>query len=174
MNLNVTWVGKICASSMCTPGGHHITSHSISREEIHISVSSGSYNHRVCCVSFEFSCDQVTCYNSTCFSIDHHQIHHLMSCIRLNFSAVDLSVHRTIGSEQKLLTCLSFRIKSSRHQYSTKGTVIEQTTIFTSKRNTLRYALINNTSGNLGQSVGVGFARTIVATFGSIVKQTVI
>src|SRR5690606_6028147 len=55
---------------------------------------------------------------------------------------------------------------------TTKGTVRQQTSIFTCKRNTLRNTLVDDVYTHLCKTINVRFTRTVVASFYSVIKQT--
>ena len=159
---------------MYFPGSGNITSHSVCGKEENISIASRGNNHSVCGMSFYFTCNQIASNNPSCLAIHDYQIQHFVTVVRSNFSTINLSVHCGIRSQKQLLPCLSFRIKSTRNQHPSKGTVVQITTVFTRKGNTLSYTLVNNICRNLSKTVYVCLTRTVIAPFYGIVKQSII
>src|SRR5690606_21028660 len=144
VNLCITRICKISPSFMDFPRSGNITSHCVCRKEENVSVTTRSNNYSVCRMSFYFTCNQIASNNPSCFSIYNYQIQHFVAVVRSDFSTINLSVHRGICTQKQLLPSLSFCIKSTRNQYPSKGTVVQITTVFTSKGNPLRYTLVNN------------------------------
>ena len=52
-----------------------------------------------------------------------------------------------------------------------EGPVVEQPTVLTSKRDTLRSTLVDNAHRNLSQTVYVGLSGTVVATLDGVVEE---
>ena len=64
-------------------------------------------------------------------------------------------------------------IKSTLYLRTTKATIAKHSTIFACKWYTLCYALVYNITTYFCQAMHIAFSCTIVATFDSVVKQTV-
>ena len=124
-------------------------------------------------ISLNLSRYQVADNDAPGFAVHNHQIKHFPPGIELNAALVNLTAQGRISSKQQLLARLPSGIKSAGNLSSAEGTIVEQTTVFPGKRNALGYALVDDTVGNLGQAVNVGFAGAIVSSFYGIVKQTI-
>ena len=72
-----------------------------------------------------------------------------------------------------MLTCLTFSIESTRYLSTTERTVVKQTTIFASERNTLSYTLVDDSIRNFSKTINVSLTSTIVTTFDSIIEKTI-
>ena len=60
------------------------------------------------------------------------------------FAFTDLTAERAVCAEQQLLTGLTLCIEGTTNLRATEGTVVEQTAVFTSERNTLSHTLIDD------------------------------
>ena len=78
-----------------------------------------------------------------------------------------------VGTEQELLTRLTAGVERTGNLRTTEGTVVEEATVFTTERNTLGDALVDDEVRVFGQAVHVGFASAEVTALHGIVEQTV-
>ena len=106
-------------------------------------------------------------------SLDNDEIEHLCLRKHLHGTGCDLPTKRLITTEQKLLTGLSTRVKGPRHLRAAKRAICQVAAVFTSKRHTLRDALVDDVVTDLGEPIHVRFARAKVTTFYCIVKETI-
>ena len=127
----------------------------------------------MCSKTLEFSCHKVLSDNTACASVDNHHVVHLIAVITLHLAHLNLAVEARICAEQQLLSCLSLCIECAAHLSATERTVCQQTTIFTSKRNTLCHALVDNIVRYLCKTIDVGFASAIVTTLHGVVEQSI-
>ena len=81
-----------------------------------------------------------------------------------------MALYLTDYSEEELLTCLTLSIECTRYLSTTERTVSQLTPIFAGKGNALCHALVYDVVRYFGQTVNVGFAGTIVATFDGVVE----
>ena len=123
--------------------------------------------------TFDLTCDQVTCNDTAGTAIHLHNVQHFVAGIHLYFVQTDHTAQSRVSTQQQLLSGLTAGIERTRYLSTTERTVIQQTTVFASERNTLCYALVDNRVGNFSQTINVCFAGTIVTTFDCIVEQTV-
>src|SRR5690606_30895996 len=124
-------------------------------------------------MSFDFSCNKVSSNDSTGFSVYDNQIKHFVTVIHFDFTTTDLTVHSRISSQEQLLSGLSFSIERTGNLCSTKGTVVQKTSVFTSQRHSLSHTLVDDIGRNFSQTIYVGFSGTVVSSFYGIVEQTV-
>ena len=124
-------------------------------------------------IAFNLTCNQVTSDDTTSTTVNNHDIQHLVAVVHLHFAFANLTAQRRISTQKQLLTGLATGIERTRYLSTTERTVIQQTTIFTSERNTLRYTLVDDVIGYFSQTIYVSFASTVVATFDCIIEQTI-
>ena len=96
-----------------------------------------------------------------------------MTRIALYGTSCNLLVERSISAEKKLLSGLSSCIESTAYLHTTERTVGKITAVFTCKRNTLGYALVDDGCTYLCKTINVCLACTIVTTFDSVIEKTI-
>ena len=121
--------------------------------------------------AFKFACLQVSCDNSPCLAINQDNVHHFLSFVHLDSAVLDLFAQSRVSTEQKLLSGLSFGIKSSAYLRSSERTVVQQACIISCKRNTLCHTLVNDAVAYLSQTIHICFSCTVIATLYGIIKQ---
>src|SRR5262249_39095892 len=131
---------------------------SVSRQIEHVSISTGREYDGVRCVFFNFSGAQAPRHNSLGMSLDSHEVEHFGLRKHLHRAGFDLAAKRLIAAEQKLLTGLSSREKSSQNWRAAKRAVAQEPAIFAGKRHALRDTLVDNVIGDLSEPIHVRFA----------------
>src|SRR4051812_30476922 len=106
-------------------------------------------------------------------AVDHDEVEHLGARVHLETAAAHLSLQRLIGAEQQLLTCLSARVKRSRHLRAAERPVGQKPAVLTRERNSLSDALVDDVDAQLRQSVDIGLARTKVTTLDGVVEKPI-
>src|SRR5690606_30668980 len=96
-----------------------------------------------------------------------------MTIVHSNVSESYLAFQGLISANQQLLACLSCCIKGTLYLYPAERTVAEQSAVFTSKGSPLGHTLVNDIGTHFSQTVNVGFARAVVASFYRVIKQAV-
>ena len=81
-----------------------------------------------------------------------------------------LATQGRICTQQELLSCLSFGVERTAYLGSTERTVGQHAAVFACEGYALRHTLVDNAVANLGQTVNVGLASTIVATLYGVVE----
>src|SRR6202007_2242144 len=76
-------------------------------------------------------------------------------------------------AQQQLLSRLSPRIERARYLRAAEGAVGEQPAVFPRKRHSLRHALVDDVDAHLCQAVHVRLARTEIAAFDGVVKESI-
>ena len=173
MNLHVARVGEISALAVARHCGSHVAAHSVGGEEVGVAISTGGDHHCVGRESLELSGDEVLGDDTAGTSVDNHHVKHLIAGVELHFSCVHLCGESGIGTEQKLLTSLSFSIERTAHLSTTERTVGQCATIFACERNALCHALVDDAVAHLCQTVNVGFACAVVTALHGVVEETV-
>ena len=69
----------------------------------------------------------------------------------------DLACQLLISPKQKLLAGLAAGVESTAHLCATERTVVQKTTVFTGKRNTLGNHLVDDVHRNFGETMHVAF-----------------
>jgi hypothetical protein len=100
-------------------------------------------------MSLKLTSGKISHHNPTSNTVNNDQLKHFASGKKLDFSGSNLTHHRLIGAEQKLLSGLTTAVESSRNLSTAKRAVRQSPTVLTSKWNALRDALIDDTRGNL-------------------------
>ena len=127
----------------------------------------------MCSESLKFTCHKVSCDNTLGLTIDNYEVEHLMTRIALHCSCGNLSVESCISSEKKLLSGLSAGIESTAYLNTTERTVGKVSAVFSGERNTLSYALVNDSGTDFCKTIDVSLSTTIVTTFNGIVEKTI-
>ena len=104
-------------------------------------------------------------------AVDEDEIEHLRLRKHLHGAGGDLAAKRLIGAEQKLLACLSARVKCARNLRAAEGPVREQSAVFARERHALLDTLIDDQIADFGESINVGFPGAEIAAFDRVVEQ---
>ena len=96
------------------------------------------------CMALQFSCNQISRYDPPAFPVDHHHVHHLMTCKHFDLSFRNLPAQSGISPEQQLLARLTLGVECSRNLNPSKTSVVQQTAILPSERHTLCHALVDD------------------------------
>ena len=91
----------------------------------------------------------------------------------LDLTGSNLAHEGLVGTEEELLTRLTAGVERTGDLRTTEGTVVEEATVFTTERNALSDALVDDEVGVFGQTVHVGFASAEVTALHGIVEQAV-
>jgi len=173
VNLNVRGVSKVCTLTIALNGCCTVTSHSVGREEVGVSVTTSSDDNCVCREALQLTCYEVLGNDTTSTSVNDDYILHLITSVELHLAGIYLTAQRAIGTEQQLLTGLTLGVECTAYLSTTERTVGQHATILTSERNTLSDALVDNIVADLSQTINVGLASTIVTTLYGIIEQTI-
>ena len=68
---------------------------------------------------------------------------------------------------------MSAGIEGTAHLNTAERTVGQVSAVFTGKRNSLCYALVDDGGAHFGQAIDIGFAGTVVTTLDGVVEKTV-
>ena len=172
MNLRVAGICEQGTFSSASPRGRDVGAFCHRRKIIDVAVTAGRQNHGVSCVGFELPRCEVANHDAARQAIDDHQFQHFATREEFDLAGGDLSHHRLIGTQQQLLSGLAAAIKCSRNLSPTEGAVRQGSTVLACERNTLSHALIDDVVRHLSETMHVGFAGSIIATFERVVKQT--
>ena len=173
VNLHIRGVGKDGALAVASDGSRGVAAHGVGREEIGVAVAAGADHHSVRCEAFELSGDEIACNDAACASVDDDKIEHLVACVEFDGACVHLAHERGVGAEEKLLTGLAFGVEGAAHLCTAEGAVGQHAAIFACEGHTLCHTLVDDGVGHLSETINVGFACTIVATFHRIVEEAI-
>ena len=116
---------------------------------------------------------EITHDDSLGMAVDQDEVEHLSTRIHFHPALVDFLFKRLIATDQQLLTSLATGIECAGNLGTPKGTVVEQTTIFTSEWYALGNALVDDRGRNFGETMDVAFTRAEITTLDGIVKEAV-
>src|ERR1044072_333780 len=173
MDLREARICKGCPTLVGAPDCACVAVLCIRRKIEHISITACRKHYSITRIRFDSSGHEVSGHNASNLAIDDNEIEHLGPRIHPDRSAVYLALKSLVRSEQKLLSCLASRIKSSRNLSTSKRSIIEKSAVFARKGHTLRDALINYVHAELGQTIDIRFPRTKVAPFHRVIKETI-
>ena len=173
VNLGKAGIGEESTFLIALPGGGAIGIHCIRGEEIGVSITAGSNHHGMGAKALQLTRYEVTGDDTLCLTVYQHQIQHLVTRIALHGTGGNLTIQGGIGTQQQLLSGLSAGIEGTAHLNTAERTVGQVSAVFTGKRNSLCYALVDNRRTHLCQTVNVGFTGTIVTAFDGVVEKTI-
>ena len=173
MNLRVAGVCEQSAALVGTESGRHVRTLGVCRKVVDVTVTAGAKADCVTHVAFEFASDEVTDDDTASLAVDHDEVHHFAAGEHFHLTGGNLAHKSLVGSEQELLTRLTASVERTGNLRTAEGTVVEEATVFTTERNTLGDALVDDEVGVFGQAVHVGFASAEVTALHGIVEQTV-
>ena len=124
-------------------------------------------------MAFEFTSDEVTDDDTASLAVDHDEVHHFATREHLDLTGSNLAHESLVCTEQELLTRLATSVERTGNLRTTERAVVQKTTVFTTERNALSDALVDDEVRVFGQAVHVGFASAEVTTLNGIVEQTI-
>ena len=172
VNLCVARVGKIGAALVSAPRCGDVAIHGIGGKVISVAVAAGGQHHCVCSVAGEFASQQVARDDARSAAIDDNNVDQLTTVEQPHTAQTNLARQLLVGTEQQLLTSLSTGVEGAANLGATKTAVIEQSTIFTSKRHALGNHLVDDVDRHLGQAIHVAFARAEVTTLDGVTEKS--
>ncbi len=173
VNLNVRWVSEVSTLAIALDSCCTVTTHSVCRKEVSVTITTGSNNYGVGRETLQLTCNQILSDDTTSVTVNDNKILHLVTGEELNLTCLNHAAQRRVSTEEELLTCLTLSIESTRYLSTTERTVSQHTTVLTSERNALSYALVDDVVAHLSQTVNVSLTSTVVTTLYCIVEQTV-
>ncbi len=173
MNLRVTGIREKSAALVGAPDCRCVRALGVSRQIVDVPVATGSENHGIGELHAQFAGDQVAGDNAPRLSIDNDQVQHFGARKHRYLAEVNLPLKCLVCAQQKLLPGLAAGVERTRHLGAAEGAILQRTSVFASKGNALRDALINNVHAVLRQPVDVRFARAEVAAFYRVIEEAV-
>ncbi len=113
MDLCETRIGKCRAMLVGAPDGRAIGAARVSGKIVDVAVSARGKYHRVCCVRFNFSGDQIAGDDAARFAVDQDEAQHFGSRKHFDFARSHLPLERLIGSQEQLLSRLPARVEGA-------------------------------------------------------------
>ena len=123
--------------------------------------------------SLKFTGYEVPRNDTLSLTVDDNEIEHLVTRIAFHCTGCNLPVESSVCTEKELLSGLSAGIESTAYLHATERTVGKISAVFPSERNTLRYALVNDGSTHLSETVNISLPSTVVATLDGVIEETV-
>src|SRR5690606_29826203 len=105
----------------------------IGRQIKYVSVSTCAQENGVSAVCFDFSSNKITGDDTPRLSVNRYEIQHFCARIHLHLAIGNLPVQSRVCTQQQLLSGLTTSVECTRYLSTTKGTVRQQTSIFTCK-----------------------------------------
>src|SRR4051812_28170409 len=100
MYLCETWIAEISTFFMSFPDSSNVTTHGIGRKIKYISITAAAQQHSMTKMSFQFTCDQISCNDATCLSINRYNFKHLMTRIHFHIAQCYLSLESLVCADQ--------------------------------------------------------------------------
>src|SRR6267378_871573 len=172
MNLGEAGITKERATFISAIGSGDVATACVGRKKKNITVTAGRENYGIAGEGIDFACAQIAGDNSLGMTIDQNKVEHLGLRKHFHRAKGDLPAEGLIGPEQQLLAGLAAGVKRPRNLRSAERTIGEQPAILARERHALLGALIDDEIANFGQPVNVRFARTEIAAFDRVVKQS--
>ena len=91
VNLNVRRICKVSTLAIALHSSGTVTTHSVGREEIGISVSTSSDNHSIGAETLQLTGYEVLGDDTTGTSVDDDHVFHLVAGVELYLSGIDLT-----------------------------------------------------------------------------------
>ena len=173
MNLNIRRVSHESTLTVALDSSSTVTSHSVCRKEVCVSVSTRCYYDSICRESLKLSCAEILCDDTACTTVNNNNVFHFITCIELHLASIHHARERRVSTKEELLSCLALCIERTAYLCTTERTVSKHTAIFTCERNTLSNTLVDDIVRNLCKAIYVCLTGTIVTTLYSVIEKTV-
>ena len=171
MNLRVAGIGETGAAAVGAERRGDIATLRVGGEVEHVAVAAGADHDDVGGPGFDGTRDKVARDDTLGLTIDEDEIEHLMARVHLHRAETDLAGERGVGADEELLTSLAAGVEGARDLGAAEGAVGEEAPVFTGERHALRDALVDDVRRDLGETVDVGFAGTVVATLDRVLEK---
>src|SRR6266446_6910121 len=172
MNLSEARITKKRTAFVSAIGGGDVATARVGRKKKDIAVTAGRENNGIAGEGIDFAGAQVAGDDSLGMTIDQNEVEHLGLREHFHRAEGDFPAEGLIGPEQQLLAGLAAGVKRPRNLRPAEGTIGEQPAILARERYTLFGALVDDEIADFGQPVNVRFARTEIAPFDRVVKQS--
>src|SRR5438874_1976988 len=172
MNLGEAGITEERATFVSAIGGGDVAAARVGRKKKNIAVTPGSENYGIAGEGIDFAGAKVASNDPFGVTIDQNEVEHLGLREHFYRAERDLPAQGLVGTEQKLLAGLAAGVKRPRNLRAAEGAIGEESAILARERHALLGALIDDEIADFGQPVNVRFARTEIATFDRVVKQS--
>ena len=178
VNLSVAGVSEESTMTIHLHSSRTVRCHCVGREEEGVAITTGADYYSMSEEALDASGNEVTCDDTasallTILVFNHHEIEHLIAGVHFYFALTNLARKSRVSTQEKLLTGLTLSVECAAYLCATKRTVVKQTTIFASERNTLCYTLVDDAVAHLCQAINVCFTSAIVTALDGIVIQAI-
>ncbi len=173
VNLGVAGIGETGPAAVGPPSGGHITAGGVGGKEEHGAVSAGGQDHGIRSPAFDLTVDEVTGDDAFGDPVDEDDVEHLMAVVHFDLTETDLTGEALVGTKEELLAGLTAGIESAADLGTAEGAVVEHAAVFAGKGHALSDTLVNDSGGQLGQAVHIGFAAAVVPALDGVVEEAV-
>ena len=90
VNLNVRWISHVSTLTIALNSGCTVTTHSVGWKEVSVTIATSCYNNCVCSEALQLTSYEVLSNDTTCMTIDDNDILHLITCIELYLTSLNL------------------------------------------------------------------------------------
>ena len=172
VNLRVAGIREQRALAVRAPRGGHVAGHGVGGEEEHVAVSTGGHHHSVSGVRHHLTGHEVARDDAGATTFDRHHIDEFGAVEQTHVAQTNLASQLLIRTQQQLLTGLAAGVEGTAHLRATERTVVEQSAVLASERNTLGHHLVDDVHRDFGETMHVSFAGAEVAALDGVVEQT--
>ena len=111
VNLHVCRISEERAFTVASHCSRAVTCHRIGRQEVSITVTTGSDNHSMCSKTFQFTGYQILGNDTAGTAVDDYHIFHFIASVQLDCACTYLTAQCRVSTQQQLLSGLSFGIE---------------------------------------------------------------
>ena len=90
VDLNIRRICHVSTLTVALNGSCAVAAHSVSREEISISITSGSNHYGIGCETFKLTGNEVLGDNTTCMAVNDNNVFHFIAREELHLARIDL------------------------------------------------------------------------------------
>ena len=113
VDLNVCRVSKYGTLAVARNSSRTVTTHSVCRQEVSVSVTTGSDNYCVSGETFQFTCYKVFGNDTAGTSVNDDNVLHFIAGVKFYSTYVYLTAQCGVSTQQQLLACLTFSVEST-------------------------------------------------------------
>ena len=172
VNLDVAGVGKSGAFFVADPGSGAVAVHGVGGEVVDVAVATCGKDDGMGGKAFDVAGDEVAGDDAAGASVDNDEVHHFVAFMEFDAATGYFAAKGTVGTEEELLAGLTAGIESAADLSTAEGAVVEESTIVAGEGYTLGNTLVDDAATDFSQTVDVGFAGTVIATFDGIAEKT--
>ena len=120
VNLYIRRICKICTLTIALNSCCTVTTHSVGRKEVGVTITTSSNNYGVGAEANQLTCAEILGDDTTGTTVNNHYIFHLITGIKLYLTGLYLTAQRTVGAQQQLLTGLTLSVEGTTYLSTTE------------------------------------------------------